>query len=183
MKREEFLQGVTNNDLNHRILLWEALELTKLNGPSYGEEVVEFGSGHGSTPFLRKYCSTPPRKFSSFDNNEQWARATGASLILNNDWDSINILECGVLFIDHAPGERRQFDLVKYKDTAKIIVIHDSEPTGAGDYKVRQHFNKFKYCVEVKTDGAWVTMLSNFVDLSGCVGKTWGEFKISNYTT
>jgi hypothetical protein len=153
MKQEEFLENVDNMS-NHRHLLWEALELT--NGP-----VIEFGSGFGSTPFLKKYCKIKDRLFTSYDSNQEWANKTGAIVV--PDWEKINIKSVDVLFLDHAPGERRQFDLVKYKDIAKIIVIHDSEPIGAGNYQVRQHFNKFKYVKDFQSNGAWATMLSNFI--------------------
>ena len=168
MTRDKFLEGV-NNDTDHRILLWEAMALTK-------GKVVEFGSGHGSTPFLKEHCKNKQRVFESYENNKEWADKTGATLI--EDWESLTPTSIHVLFIDHAPGERRQFDLLKYKDLAKVIVIHDSEPTGAGDYKVRQHFPKFKYCVEVGTDGCWATMLSDTIDLTECIGKTWNEYTI-----
>lgn len=182
MTKEEFLEGVTNNDLDHRILLWEALELTKSG------LVVEFGSGHGSTPYLRQYCqfNSPgfsARPFLSFDHNKQWAEATGATLVENADWENLKIAgDISVLFIDHAPGERRKEDLVKYKDLAEIIVIHDTEPPADHGYQCRQHFQLFKYCVEVKTNGAWATMLSNFIDLSVCVGRGNEHYKISEYT-
>jgi len=156
MHRNQFLNGV-NNDTDHRILLWEAMEYTQ-------GKVVEFGSGHGSTPFLRLHLQQRKRPFESYEHNKEWAELTGATLI--EDWEQTNPTDIDVLFIDHAPGERRQFDLLKYKDLAKIIVIHDSEPTGAGDYKVRQHFDSFKYCVEVGTDGCWATMLSDTIDLT-----------------
>lgn len=154
MKKEEFLENVDNMS-NHRHLLWEALELTT-------GAVVEFGSGLGSTPFLKKYCKDTDRVFTSYDSNQEWANKTGAIVVA--DWEKINLKGVDVLFLDHAPGERRQFDLVKYKDIAKIIVIHDSEPIGAGNYQVRQHFGKFKYIKEFQSDGAWATMLSNFIE-------------------
>lgn len=176
MKKEEFLKDLDNMS-NHRVLLWEALKLTT-------GLVVEFGSGFGSTPFLKKYCEDSKRAFASYDSNEEWAEKTGAKVV--QDWEKIQIDWQGhdhpsVLFLDHAPGERRQFDLVKYSQGAKIIIIHDSEPTGGGDYRVRQHFKLFKYCVEVKTEGAWATMLSNHIDLSECIGHKFENYLISEY--
>jgi hypothetical protein len=177
MKREQFLEGV-NNDTDHRILLWEAMRLAPNGG-----NVIEFGSGHGSTPFLRDHCKVAGRDFESYEHNPEWADKTGATLVPNTDWESLNISSASVLFIDHAPGERRQLDIVKYANTAQIIVVHDTE-TGQADagYKCRQHFKNFKYCVEVKTNGAWATMLSNFIDLSSCVGVTWKDYTITAYT-
>ena len=50
MNQMEFLKNLQadNND-NHRVLLWKALECTK-------GEVVEWGAGWGSTEYLRSYC-------------------------------------------------------------------------------------------------------------------------------
>ena len=159
MKREEFLKEIGEYS-NHRILLWEALQLTD-------GDVVEFGSGEGSTPYLRKYCQENNR----FENNEDWAILTRSNLI--KDWDELNYQKIDVLFIDHAPGERRKVDLMKYKDVAKIIVIHDSEPKGwnGSDYGVREHFKEFKSMVDLQPregNGAWATMLSNFINLGDC---------------
>lgn len=171
MKREQFLEGI-NNDVDHRILLWEAMRLTQ-------GDVVEFGSGHGSTPYLKQHCLDEERFFSSYENNPEWAAKTGATLI--SDWANV-FVEADVLFIDHAPGERRKFDIEKYANIAKILVIHDTEPAADHGYQCRQHFSKFKYCVELKTNGAWATMCSNTIDLGSCVGVTWNDYLISNYT-
>lgn len=162
MSREEFLHDARNNDLNHRILLWESMQLTT-------GKVVEFGSGHGSTPYLGKHCFETNRKFESYENNESWSEITKASLV--SDWDLINLNCVDVLFIDHAPGERRREDIQKYKDIAKILVIHDSEPAQDHGYQMRHLFPSFKYWVEIRANGAWATMVSNFVDLSSSLGK------------
>lgn len=158
MDKERFIEGV-NNDTNHRILLWKALELTK-------GKVVEFGSGYGSTPYLKEYCKKNKRKFETYDNNEEWAKKTGSKYLGYDNWNELNITDVDVLFIDHAPGESRKEQLVKYKDIAKIIVVHDTEPTGAGDYKVREQFQNFKYVKDYESDGAWATILSNYIDIT-----------------
>lgn len=168
MTHEDFLKGI-DNQCNHRVLLWEALKLTD-------GKVVEFGSGHGSTPFLRQFCEETQRPFESYESNAVWAKMTGATLI--DEWSDLNVNDVDVLFLDHAPGERRKFDLLKYRDHAKIIVIHDSEPTGGGDYRVRPIFSEFKYMAEVKTSGAWATILSNFIPLDGCIGRVNDTYSI-----
>lgn len=172
MTRDNFLKGL-NNDSNHRMLLFEAINLSK-------GKIVEFGSGFDSTPWLTEHCKNKQRKFETYENNAEWAAKTGSTLI--SSWDDLNFDSIGVLFIDHAPGERRKVDLEKYKDIAQIIVIHDTEPVGAGDYRVRPLFSQFKYVVEVGTDGCWATMLSNYVDLSSTIGKTWDKYTIFQCT-
>jgi len=168
MTKEEFLKDVTNYN-NHRYLLWQALEAT-----SEGE-VVEMGCGFGSTPFLSKYCKDKNLKLASYENDLDWY---GKCLDFHNnithliDWGEVSEkhLTPAVLFIDHRPGERRKMDLERFAMRARIIVIHDSEPAADHGYQMRQHFGKFKYTADWKTDGAWASVLSNFIDVS-----TWGN--------
>lgn len=171
MKKTDFLKHL-NNESNHRIFLWEALKLTD-------GLVVEFGSGHGSTPFLREYCEKNDRTFESFENHPEWAKVTGSNLI--SDWNDIPLKKADVLFIDHAPGERRKHELVIYKDAAKIIVIHDTEKAADHGYQCRQHFSKFKWGAELNTPGggAGAAILSNHVDLSHLIGTKSGGFDIT----
>jgi hypothetical protein len=171
MTKKEFLHDVTNNDLCHRIVLWEALQLTDGN-------VVEFGSGHGSTPYLRKYCENWKRDFQTYDEKKEWCDVTGATMV--KDWEDVNLKEVDLLFIDHAPGERRKEDLVKYKDIAKIICIHDTEPAQDHGYQMRQYFKQFKYVVEIKTNGAEAAMVSNHIDLACTIGQGNEHYKIVN---
>jgi len=150
MTKDEFLKDVGNWS-NHRYLLWEALEKTT-------GRVVEFGSGEGSTKFLSKYCQDNKRDFLSFDSNLEWANNTGAQFISN--WDRLDLQNIDVLLIDHAPGERRWIDIEKYKDIAKVIVIHDSEPSGHG-YMLDKIWHLFPYRIDTETTGAWATLVSN----------------------
>jgi len=170
MIRNSFLKEISG-DNNHRLLLWYALRATKGN-------VVEFGSGHGSTKYISKYCKDEKRTFESYDNGEEWAKQHGSTFVPNNNWDTINP-EGGVILIDHAPGERRHVDIVRLKDKFDIMVIHDSEPVGAGDYKLEPLWHHFKYRVDVKTEGAWATAVSNTIDLKDFVGKKFGNYEIS----
>jgi len=168
MTRASFLKDI-NNESNHRLLLWEALKATKGN-------VVEFGSGHGSTKYLKKYCEDTKRTFESYDNNKEWANKTGSTLI--EDWSSIDV-KGGIILIDHAPGERRYIDIERLKDKFDIIVIHDSEPVGAGNYMFGKIWHLFKYRVDVKCDGAWATAVSNKIDLESFKGKKTKDYIIS----
>lgn len=175
----------TNNDLSYYPLLFLALEETKKG------DVVEMGTGYGSTKLLHDYC-LGKRKLFSFEEKKGWydkmvEHLKGSKgdktheLTLVTDWDYVkdNHQNASVVFIDHAPGERRKFDIVNFKDTKGILVCHDTEPTGAGDYQMRQHFGLFKYVVEVKTEGAWATALSNEIDITKWNGETFGEYKVS----
>lgn len=163
MTKEDFLKDVQNWD-NHRHLLWEALELTK-------GEIVEMGMGQGSTPFLHQYAKDSGRDLYSYENNLEWYSkfteyvSEFHKLTYTIDWDLVsrNHKSPSVLFIDHAPGERRKIDLEKFSNMAKIIVIHDTEPAADHGYQVRSVLKKFKYIKEYESPGAWASMVSNFV--------------------
>jgi hypothetical protein len=168
MTKEQFCKDMTN-DNNHRLLLWSALKATKGN-------VVEFGSGWGSTQYLRKYCKDSKRTFLTFDYTEDWAKLHQSTFV--NDWAIINPTG-GVILIDHSPGEQRYKCIQRLKDNFDIFVLHDSEPVGAGDYKYQSIYPLFKYRADVKTDGAWATALSNTIDVTQFKGETYNEFTIS----
>lgn len=168
MKQKDFLKNLTNES-NHRILLWYALEMTKgLNADSIGIDsdlVVEFGSGNGSTPFLKQYCEKNNRTFKTFENNREWAEKTGSQLITN--WNLMPQQNCGVLFIDHAPGEQRKLDIEKNKNTAMVVVVHDTEIAADHGYQMRDViFNNFEYIIELNPiiGGAGAIMCSNHID-------------------
>jgi hypothetical protein len=162
MTKEEFLKDVQNWD-NHRHLLWEALELTK-------GEIVEMGMGQGSTPFLHQYAKDSDRDLFSYDNNLSWyekfTHFTSKNHILTYtiDWDLVSTKHKypDLVFIDHAPGERRYIDVKLFANKAKIIVIHDSEPAATG-YMMDKIWHLFKYRKDFKSEGAWATMVSNKV--------------------
>lgn len=196
----------TNNDLSYYPLLYMALEATK-------GDIIEMGTGHGSTPLLHEYVvkrglsglviksgltdygKRTQKKLHSYETEKAWLDKFEG---LANEYHTFTLLDRGswdacsnqhpapsVVFIDHAPGERRKEDIIKFKDTAEIIVIHDTEPAGAGDYRVRPLFNQFKYVVEVMSNwhdpreaGAWATALSNTIDITKWIGEQFGEYKI-----
>lgn len=151
MTKNEFLNNV-DNACNHRFLLWDALEATDGN-------IIEFGSGHGSTPFLKAYANDSKRNFESFENNQEWANATGANFI--TDWDSVNFNHCSVLLIDHAPGERRKIDIKRFSNHCDIMIVHDTEPAADHGYQMRGPLSEFKFIKEYQSAGAWATMVSN----------------------
>lgn len=164
MNKDEFLNSPANWD-NHRNLLWPALECTK-------RKVVEFGVGDGSTPYLHDYCKSKGRELISYENNEEWFKkfkhykSKTHQLVLVQQWSDIEIDDIGVLLIDHAPGERRKEDIKKFADKAWIIVCHDTEQAADHGYQMRAELAKFKYKLDYKSEGAWATVVSNFIDVS-----------------
>lgn len=164
MTKEEFLKDIGNWS-NHRYLLWPALEQTT-------NQVIEFGCGDGSTPYLYEYCKQNNREFLSFDNNPEWAQKyshLGVKVV--DDWDKDVDWDksYSVALIDEAPGGHRKKTLSSVR--ADIVIIHDSEPAGwnSSNYEVRDLFDKFKYKFDLKSEyqgGAWATALSNIYDVS-----------------
>jgi hypothetical protein len=179
----------TNNDLSYYPLLYKALEATK-------GEIIEMGMGFGSSPILHEYILKYKRELFSYESNLEWfnkftdMRTGWHSVGIVEDWNVVSKLHefSSVVFIDHAPGERRKEDLMLFKPKAEIIVIHDTQPTGAGDYRIRPLFKNFKYCVEVMskapdphTAGAWATAVSDKIDITKWVGEKFDDYMISEW--
>lgn len=175
--REKFC--ASGGDLCYYPLLYKALEETK-------GLVLEMGMGHGSTPLLNEYCAKNERRLKSFDYNKEWQ--VKFDNILNSyhksylveHWKSIYTIfpDASVIFIDQSPGEERKETIKAYQHTKGILVIHDTEPTGAGDYRVRPLFPLFKYVAEVCTAGAWATALSNEIDITKWDEEVFGDYII-----
>ena len=187
--REKFIP--TNNDLSYYPLLFKALEETT-------GEIIEMGVGHGSTPLLHEYAVLNKRILESYETEKTWLSKFESlanqyhtfTLVCRECWDSCSNMHPNpsVVFIDHAPGERRKEDLIKFKNCAEIIVLHDTEPTGAGDYRVRPLFNQFQFVVEVMSNapnpreaGAWSTAVSNSIDITKWVGEQFGKYTVSKW--
>jgi|ERR1051325_1098258 hypothetical protein len=166
-----------NNWSNHRGLLLLGLHLT-------GGDVMEMGSGEGSTPYLRKYCEATDRIFRSYDNNRDWCHKTGADFAL--EWDTLVTLiakhHYGLIFIDHAPGERRHLDAIKLANAADVLVLHDTEEGGAGNYMWHKAWPHFKYRLSYnKTGGgAGAAMVSNKIDVNRFRGLSLGPYAFDN---
>lgn len=168
MTEKTFLEGVKNWD-NHRPLLWLALEATK----THEKPVLEMGCGDGSTPYLKGYCDKNNRTLISYDYNKEWADKYNAIHV--EDWDSIEHDNYSVVLIDHSPGERRYLDIIKLCNSCEYMIIHDSEPAATG-YMLDKIWNLFKYRCDLKTDGAWATVVSNVNDVTEWKGKNIADF-------
>lgn len=148
----KFLKNVQNWD-NHRPLLWWALEQTK----DLDLSILEMGCGEGSTPYLTEYCKKNKKNLISYDYSKEWADKYNAVHV--TDWDSINHENYSVILIDHSPGERRHIDIEKLKDKCEYMIIHDSEPAAYG-YMLDKIWHLFPYRKNLKTEGAWATIVS-----------------------
>lgn len=134
-------------------------------------DVLEMGIGIGSTPFLHWACYEK-RRLVSYETNPKYYRllkdhSYGLHEIhLIEDWELASIEKpWGVAFIDHAPNERRHVDVIRLKDYAKYIVIHDTNPKYDNRYYYSEIYPLFKYVRHYKVARTHVGVLSNFVDV------------------
>lgn len=171
-----FLQDVSNWN-THRPMLLLGLHLTE-------GAVLELGSGHGSTPYLKAYCEAHDRAFQTFDSNREWCDKTGAIYV--HSWNAVvgGVVGAhrGLIFIDHAPGERRHTDAITLANAADVLVLHDTEEGGLGNYMWDKTWPYFKYRLNYnrKGGGAGATIVSNKVDVNQFRGMTLGQFTFDN---
>lgn len=172
MERDRFLPTTHLN--SYTPLLYRALLDT--SGP-----VVECGMGNYSTLLLHD----TGRHVLSYDTHAGWLEKFPVSpkyLLQPNEWlITIKTLKtlASVIFIDQAPGESREGCIAELASGFDgIVVAHDTEPNADFGYKMRQHFPKFKYVVEVQTSGAWATAMSNTVDVCQWRGDNFGGYVI-----
>jgi hypothetical protein len=138
------------------------------NGP-----ILELGIGPSSTPYLYWTCFPNKRKLVSYENSEGYIRyfkdtkSDFHELNLISDWDK---LDTGgtwdIVFVDHSPDERRYIEARRFAQTARYVVLHDSNPENDGLYKYSEIYPLFKYRFDYKDAHPNTTVLSNFVDLS-----------------
>jgi hypothetical protein len=81
-----------------------------------------------------------------------------------DDWASADFesKHWGVIFIDHSPHQRRGIELVRLKDHADFIVVHDTEPRQEKRYHVAEGLASFKYRSDDIRVVPHTTVVSNF---------------------
>lgn len=197
MTKEDFLKDVTDWS-NHRPLLWLALEATKTG------DVMEYGTGGGSTPQLHEYCKDANRRLYSFDTElkwmNEWSHLASESHTFHhiiNHWEVAQEIcrNPKVILIDNAPGERRIVDIKNWSDNMNgIIVIHDSQPQPtAADYKYETIWSLFKYRIDLTVTPnmavspwqhkTWASAVSNDYDVTQWAGMETGnpDYKLTVY--
>lgn len=154
---------ITNDWNSHRPILWLACENT--NG-----KIVEAGMGDGSTMLLEGLSWK--RTVLHYDNNKEWVarfKDNVVSSFVVDDWleDELFGSKIGLLFVDLAPGEVRKDVIEKYKDEAKVILVHDSETSANYVYGMADVLSTFKYRLDYTPEGyPHTTAVSNFVDVT-----------------
>lgn len=166
-----------NNWSNHRGLLLLGLYLTC-------GDVLELGSGEGSTALLRAFCEANGRMFRSWDNNLEWSKKVSSGY--TQDWDatieSAKEKRHGLIFIDHAPGERRHLDAIALANAADVLVLHDTEEGGAGNYMWDKAWPHFTYRLNYNRTGggAGASLVSNTIDVNRFRGLSLGPYTFDN---
>lgn len=160
MNKSDFV-NITSNWDSHRPLLWQALEETK----ALGLPVLELGCGEGSTPILRQYCRDNKLKLFSYDNKKEWADKYQANYVPDWEVKSFWHMDFGVALIDHAPGEHRKHAISRLRHV-RILVAHDTEQAADHGYRMRAELVKFRYMIDYKTNGAWATAVSDYIDVT-----------------
>jgi len=161
-----FLNGILNW-CNHRSLLYLACNILKEGA------IVELGCGDGSTSHLHCLVNNN-RNLISYDYSQEWLdkykfmESNNHKLICDRTPYSIieSIDNIDICLVDHSPGEERWELIEKISNKVPLIVIHDTEAVGAGDYKLDKIWHLFKYRLNVNTKGACAALVSNSIDVT-----------------
>lgn len=175
---------------SHRVLLYLALSWFRADSARPLRTVYEFGMGEGSTPFIAAFCAECRATRVHFDSDRSWAarffevggaagpifgaikpHGSDPSVVSFQTWDDVPIGTMGaysidVAFVDHAPGDRRRVEVARLRDKATLVVVHDTELDGAGDYQLEPEFARYRYRLDDHRGGAGTTIVSDVVDVS-----------------
>lgn len=147
--------------------------LTKIFDLSEGD-VAEIGTGYFSTLLLHWLADLYERNVYSFENQTHWFKralkiSSGSpnhKVVFVNTWDELPIEKhWGLIFIDHAPAERRVIEIKKFANIADYIVIHDTGPEDEEKYHYSKVWPLFKYVYHDKKTRPWTSVVSNFKKL------------------
>lgn len=114
-------------------------------------DILEFSCGYYSTLLLHELACANKRRLLTLESNKEWfdhfkcLQNEWHKFELVNDWEQFTKplkQNWDVVFIDHAPALRRKEDIIRLKDKAEYIVVHDSNESL---YQYNDAFNLFKY--------------------------------------
>jgi hypothetical protein len=166
---EKYLEFPLDNHYgSHAIVLLAALYVLN-SGP-----VLELGMGPTSSPLLHRLTTEQKRFLLSADSDIRWINYFSTFTANNSlhkfkyvevksqmgiEWASsafTDIHYWSIVFIDHAPGTRRQFDLMLFPQRTEIVVLHDTEQSrlyqysrGLSLYPYQYRFKKLKTYTDV----------------------------------
>jgi hypothetical protein len=131
------------------------------------DAVLELGAGYNSTPLLYWTCKAQNRYFKSYENDKSWCEKMGGFTECIEDWNDPKIEEnvfWSIVFVDCRPALERHRLAIRFKDKAKFVVLHDSEPEIDKFYAYRRVWKHFKYRYDYTLLKPNTTILSNFED-------------------
>jgi len=155
---------------SHIPVLIKILEISE--GP-----VLELGTGLNSTPVIHWICNDQEQRYiESYESSEMFYLAArnyrcGHHGVHNVEtlggWDKIEIesQHWGMVFIDHAPGKRRNVEMERVANNADYVVVHDTEPRSDWHYHYSNHFDKYKYRFDYTKAYPHTSIFSNFKNL------------------
>jgi hypothetical protein len=153
---------------SHTIVLLAVLYITQ-SGP-----ILELGMGSDSSPLLHRLAMDQKRILISADSDLRWINYY-SNYTVNNplhklkhvhvssemgiEWATSGLADqqdWTVVFIDHRPGPRRQFELMLYADRSDIVILHDTEKSllykyekGLALYPYKYRFTKLKTYTDI----------------------------------
>lgn len=143
---------------------------------------IEMGIGEGSTPLLKiHYIDFPKIECVSLETDSQWFeifktreyfelvpncyKSDNHYLNYIENYIQWNIWGNAILFIDSAPGEQRKELISKHFATAKIIIVHDTEPEAEYVYNMDPILKTFRFRIDLIVEGMpQTTAVSNIYD-------------------
>ncbi|UJR38416.1 hypothetical protein I4U23_031084 [Adineta vaga] len=153
---------------SHAIVLLAAAYATESGA------ILELGMGSTSTPILHCVSTEQKRFVLSADSDIRWVNhfisLYGNSTLhqmmhvdvqsqMGVEWARADIHSAAtwsIVFIDHRPGPRRQFDLFGYSSRSTLVILHDTEQsalynygTGLRAYPYQYRFTKLKTYTDV----------------------------------
>jgi hypothetical protein len=131
--------------------------------------ILELGSGYFGTPLLHWLSEESDRRLVTYEDKQEYYafarrfRTDTHEVHFVTDWDKANFDKeaWDVVFVDHR-AERRVKDILRLKNRAKYIVIHDTEEKIYGFDKI---WPRFKHVYHWNFDTLHTSVVSNLVDL------------------
>ena len=151
---------ISDAHVSHLSVLIRCLQSTEIG------DVLELGMGIGSTPVMHELCRR--RRLVSYENDPNWYQKFACfakpwhEMYFVEKWEDAKLEQpWGVALVDNHPSEERPKSILRLKDWADIIVVHDTEPRKDKHYGSRAVFPEFRSCLEYTDFEPHTTVLSN----------------------
>ena len=149
---------------------WEVLSwcLEQDSGP-----ILELGLGEQSTPWLHEHCAhrllVSAESVAGFYLKYRYMETPLHRLVHMPDWqEDVALLQerlWSVALVDESADHRRR-SLELLRDSAKYVVVHDTEPWGQDAYRWDGIFQTYRWVVTDRRAVPHTTVCSHLVDLT-----------------